>query len=326
MALTDEELEKVSAAEDAEDEDTEDEAEEEHGVIAAVKKAFSVFTTLLLVGLLALLVYVTVSAARGKAVQVFGRSVLTVVTGSMEPTLHVGDYIFIEKTDPAKLKEGDIISFYSEQSDIFGMLVTHRIAAVNDDGTFITRGDANPVDDSVHVRPERIVGKYTRKAQLFRWASSFGDFRKLLLLAVMIMTSAAAIYEVITIGRLKHTLDEEKRSQELEREQKIREAIEKEKERLAAEGFGLEKREEEPAQSEENAAVQENDTPQSEESTAVQDNDTPQSEEASPQEEKASVRGRIKKRPPRSLRIEQAKSLKTPVTERKARTKHKKIT
>lgn len=225
-----EEIEEETAAE-----------EEQGGAAAFIKKAFSLLTTLILVGSLGLLVYVTVSAARGKIVSIFGHTVLTVVTGSMEPSLHVGDYIFIERTDPSQLKEGDIITFYSEQSDIFGLLVTHRIAKVNEDGTFVTRGDANPVDDSVHVRPERIVGKYTGKARLFRWASSFGDLRKLALAAVMVMTTIAAFYEVLTIGRLKTRLDAEKQSKEEERERLIREAIEAEKARLAAEGFGQEK-------------------------------------------------------------------------------------
>ena len=232
--MTEEDIEKETAAESEEE-------QSESKAAAFIKKAFSLLTTLILVGSLGILVYVTVSAARGKIVSIFGHTVLTVVTGSMEPSLHVGDYIFIERTDPAQLKEGDIISFYSEQSDIFGLLVTHRIAKVNEDGTFVTRGDANPVDDSVTVRPERIVGKYTGKARLFRWASSFGDLRKLALAAVMVMTTIAAFYEVLTIGRLKTRLDAEKQSKEEERERLIREAIEAEKARLAAEGFGQDK-------------------------------------------------------------------------------------
>ena len=183
------------------------------------------------------MVYATVSAARGKIVEVFGRSLLVVVTGSMEPTLHVGDYIFVEKTPPEALKEGDVIAFYSEADDIFGMLVTHRIVGVNEDGTFVTRGDANPVDDRVSVRPERIVGKYTGKARLFRWASSFGDTRKLLLMLVMIPTAIAAVYEVRTIAKLGVKIGEQKKAAEAERERSIREAIEKEKKRLAREGL-----------------------------------------------------------------------------------------
>ncbi len=202
-----------------------------------IRRVLNVILTLVLVAMIGFVAYVTMSAARGKAVSVFGRSVLVVVTGSMEPTLRVGDYIYIEKVQPSALTEGDIIAFYSEAFDINGMLVTHRIAEVCADGTFVTRGDANPVDDSVHVRPERIVGKYVGKARFFRWAGSFGSARKLLLLLVMIPTVIAAIYEIRTIANLGAKIHEEKKAAENERERAIREAIDREKERLAREGY-----------------------------------------------------------------------------------------
>ena len=222
-------------AETAEEEEEQTEAAESRKSI--VSRVSGRLMTAVLVVLIGFMAYATVSAARGKIVEVFGKSLLVVVTGSMEPTLHVGDYIFVEKTPPEALAKGDVIAFYSEADDIFGMLVTHRIVGVNEDGTFVTRGDANPVDDRVSVRPERIVGKYTGKARFFRWASSFGDTRKLLLMLVMIPTAVAAIYEVRTIAKLGVKIGEQKKAAEAERERSIREAIEKEKERLAREGL-----------------------------------------------------------------------------------------
>ena len=212
---------------------------EETGRTAAggVKRVLNVILTMILVGMIGFVVYVTASAARGEVVSVFGRSVLVIVTGSMEPSLRVGDYIFVRRVDPSALAEGDIISFYSESSDINGMLVTHRITEVCADGTFVTRGDANPVDDNAHVRPERIVGKYVGKARFFRWAGSFGNTRKLLLLLVMIPTVIAAIYEIRTLAKLGAKIHEEKKAAEIGREREIREAIEREKERLAREGY-----------------------------------------------------------------------------------------
>ena len=188
--------------------------------------------------MLAFLIYVMVSAAHGKAVNVFGRSVLRVETPSMEPTLHPGDYIIIRKTDPDTLEQGDVISFYSEQSDIYDLLVTHRIAAVNADGTFISRGDANPVDDSVPVRPERIAGKFTGKARFLIWVNSFVDMRKLLLLVVMIVILRIAVYEVKSVVKIgKKAAEESEKAAEQAHEAKIRAAIEAEKRRLAEIGY-----------------------------------------------------------------------------------------
>ena len=131
--MSDEELEAAPEGGDGEGTET----AEKSGFAAAVGKVFSTLTTLLIVVLLGFMVYATAAAARGKIVTVFGHCLLTVITGSMEPTLHVGDFIFVEKTDPAALREGDIIAFWSEQQDIYGMLVTHRIVKVTEKG-FVT--------------------------------------------------------------------------------------------------------------------------------------------------------------------------------------------
>ncbi|MCR5707590.1 MAG: signal peptidase I [Ruminococcus sp.] len=198
----------------------------------------NIIATVLVVLALGFVIYVMVFSAQGKAVDIFGHSILRVVTGSMEPSLHVGDFIIIEKTDPEELTNGDIISFYSEQSDIYGMLVTHRIVGKSDDGRFITRGDANPVDDSITVAPDKIVGRFKRKAQFFIWVNSFTDSRKILLLLVMIPTTLIALYELKTVMKLGRKLSEDHEQEEKERhEAAVREAIEKEKRRLEEIGY-----------------------------------------------------------------------------------------
>ena len=121
------------------------------------------------------------------------------------------------------------------------MLVTHRIVAVNDDGTFETKGDANPAEDRVTVRAERIVGKYTGKTRFFIWLDSFGDVRKLLMLLVIVPVALGAVFEVRSIAKLSAEAFEEKRKEsEAEHERLMREAIEKEKLRLAEQDLGRE--------------------------------------------------------------------------------------
>ena len=161
---------------------------------STLQKIGSIAASALLILSIVFTAYVLVNTTHGKAVKVFGKSVLQVVTGSMEPSLHVGDFIIIETVDTATLREGDIISYYSEQSDIYGKLVTHRISAVNEDGTFTTFGDANPVADELAVRPDQIVGRYTGKARFFIWLGSFANLRKIILMVIMITITAMALY------------------------------------------------------------------------------------------------------------------------------------
>ena len=181
--------------------------------------------------------YIMVCSARGKAVDCFGRCVLRVVTGSMEPSLHTGDYIYVKKTDAADLKVGDIISFYSEEDDVRGKIVTHRIAECNSDGTFTTKGDANKTADVKHVRADQLVGKYTAKARFFKWLNSFGDRRKLLMIFVIIPMTLIALYEVRTIAKIKLEDRVFEPMSDEEKEKLIREAIDREKARLAEEHY-----------------------------------------------------------------------------------------
>ena len=203
----------------------------------------------ILVIAIAFTAYVMIMNARGKAVSVFGYSVLRVITGSMEPTIFTGDYIFVQKTDPTELKEGDIIAFYSDDEDIKGMLVTHRIIDINDDGTFTTKGDANNIADDKPARPESLVGKYVGKARLFGIISSFSDSSKLILFLVIIPILLIAIYETKTLAKVvveyKKENDEEKTDKkETEIERIKREAIEEYKKQKEQEENGKEGQEE----------------------------------------------------------------------------------
>lgn len=203
-----------------------------------LNRVIDIAVTILLVASFILCGYVLINTARGKPVNIFGRCVLKVVTGSMEPSIRTDDFIIVEKTDTAELSVGDIISFYSDQEDIKGKLVTHRIVGINDDGSFETKGDANLISDRVTANPDKIVGKYTGKARFFIWVSSFASPRKLLMILIIIPVAIAAIFEIRSVTKIGKQLREEKRKQAEESKQRlIRQEIEKEKQRLEREGY-----------------------------------------------------------------------------------------
>jgi signal peptidase I len=86
----------------------------------------------------------------------FGWQPLAIVSGSMSPTIRVGDVVLSAEADHP-LRPGNVITFADPTRD--GQLVTHRIVAVDDEGAYRTRGDANASADSALVRPEDVVGQ-----------------------------------------------------------------------------------------------------------------------------------------------------------------------
>lgn len=81
-----------------------------------------------------------------------GYAVLEVVSGSMEPTIHVGDMIIID-TKVENYEKDDIITFY----DVNGAFVTHRIINITGD-KMVTQGDNNQSPDE-EMSTDNIVGK-----------------------------------------------------------------------------------------------------------------------------------------------------------------------
>jgi signal peptidase I len=73
---------------------------------------------------------------------------LTVVSGSMQPTLPLGSLVLVVPRDADAVRIGDVITFSPPGDDT--RTVTHRVVDVQGSGTELsvhTRGDANPVAD-----------------------------------------------------------------------------------------------------------------------------------------------------------------------------------
>jgi signal peptidase len=117
--------------------------------------------------LFALLVNIFGSKMAGRVPSVFGYSVINIVSGSMEDEIPRGSYILIKKTDAEKIKKDDVICFYSTDPKIYGILNTHRVAEepiITEQGIeFITKGDANSINDTETAKGDRVVGVYVKR-------------------------------------------------------------------------------------------------------------------------------------------------------------------
>ena len=163
-----------------------------------------------------------------------GYDAYQIVSGSMEPAIPVQSVIYVKQTEGADVQVGDVIAFYSGSS-----VVAHRVEE-NDitNGKFVTKGDANPVSDSVPVRGERIAGKFTRKARFLIWVNSFVSPQKILLLLVMIPMTVIAFLEARSLLKIgKKAAAEGEAERKKRKEARIREAIEAEKRRLEEIGY-----------------------------------------------------------------------------------------
>lgn len=85
---------------------------------------------------------------------IFGYSSLMVATGSMSGTIEEGDLIIIRDTDDYKI--GDIVTFFQDGDDI---PTTHRIYNIDEDGKWVTRGDANNSYDKRSITSDEIIGE-----------------------------------------------------------------------------------------------------------------------------------------------------------------------
>ena len=111
---------------------------------------------------------------------IFGKSLITISSDSMEPIYYIGDLVFMEKIDQAdvpNLTEGTIITFRApidiNKDGIIGNdLNTHKIyEVVEGENYFITKGENNPHpdnmgEDAYRVHYSDVIGVCTEDGKL----------------------------------------------------------------------------------------------------------------------------------------------------------------
>lgn len=140
-----------------------------------IAKLLSALASLLMLFSLVVCVLFVYMSMSQKVPSVMGYSALRLISGSMEPTYPVGTVVLVKKVDPAGLKVGDVISFYSRDPMISGIPNTHRIANINSKDSklnFVTHGDANMVEDPYLVEPEDVIGVVVGKASALEVVSN----------------------------------------------------------------------------------------------------------------------------------------------------------
>lgn len=115
--------------------------------------------------LLAILCWMIYSIHVNKSISFLDYHFLRIISNSMEPTFKVNTCIVVKKVPETELQIGDIITFYSKETEIYGNYNTHRIYdIVLDESTgenrYITKGDLFEYPDRLKQKYSDIVGKY----------------------------------------------------------------------------------------------------------------------------------------------------------------------
>ncbi len=132
----------------------------------------------------------------------FGYRSLTVLSGSMEPTLRVGDVVVVREVPPLSVKVGDIVSF-RDPTD-FSRLITHRVRSIQVSGIsvqFVTKGDANTSVEHWQVPITGTIGKVSYRVWRLGYALFWirGRLGRLILLVIPALVLGA--YELARIWR-----------------------------------------------------------------------------------------------------------------------------
>jgi signal peptidase I len=134
------------------------------------KKIFSaknIISAIILLICVAILTNVIIARVKNETPKFFGYSFHIVVTDSMTPDINVGDFVVAKYKDPKDIKVGDYIVFTTENPQLNGIQIIHKVVAIDSesDGTlaFTTQGvkAGAPVDS---YKAHNVIGVYSWKS------------------------------------------------------------------------------------------------------------------------------------------------------------------
>lgn len=225
-------------------------AEHKKTEVSVREKIVSTLSTVLLIFAVGVFLFVATQVRTQGYVNLGGKSLFRVVTGSMEPTVARGALLMSQKTPIEEIAVGDIVCYRSREGDTKDWIITHRVVAIRRDESgalsLETRGDANSVSDLQPVRSGDLIGKvvwYTTQgdglSNFLSFLTSGVGFLALIAVPGFLIASLLLVRSINSIRReltgLNQALAEQKAQQPLQTETPPAGLSEEEKERLRRE-------------------------------------------------------------------------------------------
>lgn len=170
----------------------------------------NIIVTVLFLFVFVCLLTVMIQTFTGKEPTLFGYRSFVVLTDSMTGTYDKGDVIIVKALDgeelaedPARLKEGDVVTFIAPEGfgAVEGYTVTHRIVVApyrDDEGKWYirTKGDAAAATDNVPVPIENVSGVVLGKSELLAGLQTVLKSKAGFLLIIVIPLVLIALWQI----------------------------------------------------------------------------------------------------------------------------------
>ena len=174
-----------------------------------LKKALKAFSMVVMSVLLAICAFLITYIAVNKISQLKGKTpplgLYTIISPSMTPKIKVYDVVFVVKTEPEKIKIGDVISYYSTNDYFKGVPITHRVVEklnTNEGIVFITQGDANPSADSELILSNNVVGVVRARVPQLGRIQFFLSSKMGWIIAILIPALGVLSYDILKLFNL----------------------------------------------------------------------------------------------------------------------------
>ncbi len=152
-----------------------------------VKKVGNGLFVVVIAMILLMVFFVVRNRATGGTPSIAGHHMYIVLSGSMAPAFDTGSVIFVKPMEPSDINEGDIITYRGlGDSDI---LTTHRVVEVmplGQDFQYITKGDANEVEDPNPIPDKNLVGKVRLAIPYLGYLLNYGQTKQGMLVLIIV--------------------------------------------------------------------------------------------------------------------------------------------
>jgi signal peptidase len=178
-------------------------------IVSFIGNIMFAFVVILMVVLVFFLVQ---SNIRGQTPKIAGHQMYIVLSGSMYPEFNAGSIVLVKDVDTNKIEVGDIITYKDIENE--DTLITHRVVEINieENRSFVTKGDANAVIDPHAIPEDRVIGKVLFSLPYIGLLLDFVRTKKGLLIFVILPSALIIVFEIINLYRYATELDKEKQS------------------------------------------------------------------------------------------------------------------